>query len=95
MSLNSNTAYLQYWEHFSLLGKSMNRYVIASIISLAASFIGGLIMQFYLIAPMMASMDSSSYDDPYALLLGMGGISLVFIIIVFPEGKNTVLTDNP
>ena len=81
MASNINTAYLQYWEDFSLLGKSMNKYAIASWISLAAGFLGNFIIQFVFMGPMMAAMESDTFDDPYALLIGMGGILLFFALI--------------
>lgn len=82
MASNINTAYFQYWKDFSLLGKSMNKYAIASWISLAAGFFGNLIIQFVIMGPMMAAMGSGTFDDPYVMLIGMGGILLFFILIM-------------
>ncbi len=81
MASNINTVYFQYWKDFSLLGKSMNKYAIASWISLAASFLGNFIIQAIFMGPMMVSMESQTFDDPYAILIGMGGILLFFALI--------------
>ncbi|MHA1474145.1 MAG: zinc ribbon domain-containing protein [Promethearchaeota archaeon] len=83
MAINSNNTYLQYWEDFSLLGKSMKKYAIANWISMAVGFFGAIIIQIVFMAPLLGSMDSSIFDDPYALLLGMGGISIFIIVVVF------------
>ena len=80
MTSNSNTAYLQYWEDFSLLGKSMRRYAIATWISMGSSFFGYFIMQFALMIPAFAAMNSNSLDDPIAIIMGMIGIIIFFII---------------
>lgn len=82
MASNINTTYFQHWKDFSLLGQSMNKYAIASWISLAAGFFGNFIIQFVIIGPMMAAMESGTFDDPYAMLIGMGGILLFFVLIM-------------
>ena len=81
MALNSNTAYLQYWEEFSLLGKKMKRYAIANWISMAISVFGTILIQILFFAPLMISIESSSFVDPYTLLIGIGGILIFFIVV--------------
>jgi len=80
MALNSNTAYLQYSADFSLLGKSMKKFAIASWISLGFGFIGAIIMQMVFFAPLFANIESTTIEDPMSMLLGMGGI-FIFVII--------------
>ena len=83
MTSNINIAYHQHWEDFSLLGKSMNKYAIASWISMAVSFFGTIIMQSIIIIPMMAAMESGTYTNPNSALPVIGGMTWVFYIITF------------
>ncbi len=83
MAINSNATYLQYWEEFSLLGKSMKKYAIANWISMAVSFFGAILIQMVFMAPLLGGIDSGILDDPYTLLLGMGGIIIFIIVVAF------------
>jgi len=86
MASNSNTAYLQYWEDFSLLGKSMKRYAIALSVSISATIVGGFII---FIAFMVVMM--SSYTE-YSSLIGLGIIAILFIIVVLIIGIYRLIT---
>ena len=92
MALNSNTAYLQYWKDFSLLGKSMKKFAIANWISIGSGFIGAIIMQIVFLAPMMGIIESGTLDDPITLLLGMGGIFIFIIIVMIAIGIYRIIT---
>ena len=92
MALNSNTAYLQYSADFSLLGKSMKRFAIASWISLGFGFIGGIIMQMVFLAPMMTILESNTVIDPIDMFLGMGGIFIFVIIAMSAIGIYRIVT---
>ena len=82
MALNINTAYLQYWEDFSLLGKSMRKFSIACWITVSTTIIGSFIIFISFMIPLLG-IGYNSADEFYALLIGIGGISLfIFLIIV-------------
>ena len=78
MASNSNTAYLQYWENFSLLGKSMKRYSIASWISMGVSIVGSFISFIALFIPLL----TSSFDGFYSTIIASGGVLIFFIVVV-------------
>ncbi|QEE16547.1 zinc ribbon domain-containing protein [Promethearchaeum syntrophicum] len=81
MTFNSNTAYLQNWENFSLLGNLMKKYSLASLISIGVSIIGSIITFIVFLIPMIA-IDYDSVDAIYAATIGMGGVAIFFTAIV-------------
>jgi len=81
MAINTNSSSLQYKDDFTQLGKVMNRFAIASWISLAANFLGGLIIQFLIMTPMMNSLNSGSVSSSYELLSEIGGMIIFYSVI--------------
>ena len=81
MSSIIELTYKNHWRDFSLLGKSMKRYAIASWIIMGVSFISILISMVMFIFPMFLSMDSNSIDETMAIIIGLLGILIIINLI--------------